>query len=154
MFGLSNAYGLSNYLSGNIDPEQTLIQAIAESPLSLISSGTIPPNPAELLSSQRMHLLLEEMRGQFDFILLDSPPVQQVTDSLMLGPLADGTIIVVRASKTTYEMLDSGIKKLRESHSRILGLVLNRLKKKNADKGYYGYYSYYSHYGKGDHYRK
>jgi capsular exopolysaccharide synthesis family protein len=154
MFGLSNAYGLSNYLAGTVDPEQPLIQAIPESPLFLISSGTIPPNPAELLSSQRMQLLLEEMRGQFDFILLDSPPVQQVTDSLMLGPLADGTIVVIRAGKTTYEMLDSGIKKLRESRSRILGLVLNRLKKKNADKGYYGYYSYYSHYGKGDHYRK
>lgn len=147
MFGVVNSYGLSNYLSGNTDEKQTLIRQVPDSQVFLITSGPVPPNPAELLSSGKMVQLLKETQAQFDFVLLDSPPVQQVTDSLALGPLADGTVLVVRAGRTTYEMLDSGIKRLREGHSHLLGIVLNRLKKKHADKGYYGYYSYYSHYG-------
>ncbi|WP_417910070.1 GumC family protein [Candidatus Electronema sp. PJ] len=147
MFGLVNTYGLSSYLSGNVDAQQSLIRQVPDSQVFLITSGPVPPNPAELLSSGKMTQLLQETRASFDFILLDSPPVQQVTDSLALGPLADGTVLVVRAGKTTYEMLDSGIKRLREGHSHLLGIVLNRLKKKHADKGYYGYYSYSSHYG-------
>jgi capsular exopolysaccharide synthesis family protein len=157
MFGVVNTYGLSNYLSGNTDEKQTLIRQVPDSPLYLITSGPVPPNPAELLNSAKMAQLVKETQEQFDFVLLDSPPVQQVTDSLSLGPLADGTVLVVRAGKTTYEMLDSGVKRLRESHAHLLGIVLNRLTKKHADKGYYGYYSYYSHYGyssKKDHYTK
>ena len=78
--------------------------------------------------------------------------MQQVTDSFMLASLADGTIAVLRSGKTTYEMLDSGIRKLRESQARLLGFVLNRVKKKHAGQGYYGYYSYYSSKGKGGYY--
>ncbi|CAK8716963.1 MAG: capsular exopolysaccharide family [Candidatus Electronema aureum] len=146
MFGIANTYGLSNYLSGNTDEKQVLIRQLPETQVYLITSGPVPPNPAELLTSSKMVQLIKENQAQFDFILLDSPPVQQVTDSLALGPLADGTVLVVKAGHTTYEMLDSGIKRLREGHSHLLGIVLNRLKKKHADKGYYGYYSSYSHY--------
>ena len=144
LFGVSNTYGLSNYLSGNIDDQQTLIQKTENDEICIIPSGPVPPNPAELLSSNNMITLLREEKQQFDFVLLDSPPVQQVTDSLMLGQLVDGTLIVVRAGKTTYDMLDSGLKKLNDSKTHILGFILNRLKMKNADRGYYGYYSYYS----------
>jgi len=144
LFGMINTYGLSNYLSGNTDEKRTLIQKISDSEISLIPSGPVPPNPAELLSSKKMGCILAEAQKEFDFILLDSPPVQQVTDGLMLGQLVDGTIIVIRAGKTTYEMLDSGLKKLRDGHVHILGVILNRVEKNNADKGYYGYYSYYS----------
>lgn len=147
MFGTANTYGLSNYLSGNTDEKQALIKPVPDSQLFLITSGPVPPNPAELLNSSKMVQLVKETQAQFDFVLLDSPPVQQVTDSLALAPIADGTVLVVRAGHTTYEMLDSGIKRLREGHGHLLGIVLNRLKKKHADKGYYGYYSYYSQYG-------
>jgi succinoglycan biosynthesis transport protein ExoP len=147
MFGVVNTYGLSNYLSGNTDEKQMLIHQVADSQVFLITSGPLPPNPAELLNSSKMVRLVKETQEQFDFVLLDSPPVQQVTDSLALSPIADGTVLVVRAGHTTYDMLDSGIKRLREGHGHLLGIVLNRLKKKHADKGYYGYYSYYSHYG-------
>ncbi|WP_417911501.1 GumC family protein [Candidatus Electronema sp. TJ] len=146
LFGEPNSYGLSSYLSGNLDPQQQLIRQQPENPVALLPAGPPPPNPAELLSSARMTQLLQEKREQFDFILLDSPPVQQVTDSLALGPLADGAVLVVKAGSTTYEMLDSGIKRLRDSRACLLGIVLNRLKKKHGDRGYYGYYSYYSHY--------
>ncbi|MGX9726541.1 MAG: GumC family protein [Candidatus Electronema sp. VV] len=146
MFGIVNNYGLSNYLSGNIDEKQTLIRQVPDSEVYLITSGPVPPNPAELLNSSKMLQLVKEMPEQFDYVLLDSPPVQQVTDSFALAPIADGTVLVVRAGHTTYDLLDSGIKRLREGHGHLLGVVLNRLKKKHADKGYYGYYSYNSHY--------
>jgi len=143
VFGITNEYGLSNYLSGNTDDNHQLIQNTQDGAISMIPSGPVPPNPAELLSSKKMLRILEKAQGQFDFVLLDSPPVLQVTDSLMLGQLVEGTIVVVRAGKTTYEMLESGIKKLRDSHINILGLVLNRLKNSHLHNGYYGYNSYY-----------
>jgi capsular exopolysaccharide synthesis family protein len=146
LFGEPNSFGLSSYLSGTLEPQQQLIRQLPENPVALLPAGPPPPNPAELLQSARMAQLLREQREQFDFILLDSPPVQQVTDSLALGPLADGTVLVVKAGGTTYEMLDSGIKRLHDSRAHLLGIVLNRLKKKHGDRGYYGYYSYYSQY--------
>ncbi len=151
LYGIVNSYGLSNYLSGNINDKQKLIRHDPNGVISLIPSGPNPPNPAELLSSNRMKTLLKEAQSKFDYVLLDSPPIQQVTDSLMLGPLVDGTILVINAGKTTYDMLDNGIKKLREGHTKILGIVLNRLTKDKTGKGYYGY-GYYSYYRKGDHY--
>ncbi|MCI5132621.1 MAG: polysaccharide biosynthesis tyrosine autokinase, partial [Candidatus Electrothrix sp. EH2] len=153
MFDVDNSYGLSNYLSGNTDEQQpALIKQIPESRISVLPAGPIPPNPAELLGSKRMKLLLNKSRGRFDFVLLDSPPVQQVTDSLLLAGLVDGTVTVLRCGKTTFDMLDSGLKKLRETQAHILGFVLNRVTKKNAGQGYYGYYSYYSRKGKGGYY--
>ena len=143
-FGIANTYGLSNQLSGNTDNNQTLIQQTAEEEIYLISAGPIPPNPAELLHSKQMRLLLKKTQQEFDFILLDSPPVQQVTDSLALTQLVDGTIVVIRAGKTTFDILGNGLKKLNDGHAKILGVVLNRLAKSKADKGYYDYYSYYS----------
>ncbi|CAK8720233.1 Capsular exopolysaccharide family [Candidatus Electrothrix aarhusensis] len=153
MFEVDNSYGLSNYLSGNTDEQQpSLFKQLPDSGISVLPSGPIPPNPAELLGSKRMKTLLEKSIEQFDFVLLDSPPVQQVTDGLLLAGLVDGTVTVLRSGKTTFDMLDSGMKKLRESQAHLLGFVLNRVTKKNAGHGYYGYYSYYSHKGKGGYY--
>ncbi|WP_339132918.1 MAG: polysaccharide biosynthesis tyrosine autokinase [Candidatus Electrothrix sp. GW3-4] len=153
MFEVNNSYGLSNYLSGNTDEQQpSLIKQLPLSGISLLPSGPIPPNPAELLGSKRMKTLLLKSIERFDFVLLDSPPVQQVTDSLLLAGLVDGTVTVLRSGKTTFDMLDSGIKKLRESQAHLLGFVLNRVTKKTAGYGYYGYYSYSSRKGKGGYY--
>uniref|UniRef100_UPI00405724B1 GumC family protein n=1 Tax=Candidatus Electrothrix sp. TaxID=2170559 RepID=UPI00405724B1 len=153
MFGIDNSYGLSNYLSGNTDEQQpSMIKPQPDSLISVLPSGPIPPNPAELLGSKRMQTLLNKSIERFDFILLDSPPVQQVTDSLVLAGLVEGTITVLHSQKTTYDMLDSGIKKLKESQAHLLGFVLNRVTKRTAGQGYYGYYSYYSRKGKGGYY--
>ena len=153
MFEVDNSYGLSNYLSGNTDEQQpSLIKQLPDSGISVLPSGPIPPNPAELLGSKRMKTLLKKSIERFDFVLLDSPPVQQVTDGLLLAGLVDGTVTVLRSGRTTFDMLDSGIKKLRESQAQLLGFVLNRVTKKHAGQGYYGYYSYYSHKGKGGYY--
>ncbi len=142
LFNMPNSSGLSNYLVGRT--EAKLIKSIPNEPISLITSGPIPPNPAELLQSKRMKALMEEMLKKFDFVLLDSPPILRVTDSLTLSTIVDGVLLVARSGQTTYDILDAGLKKLRAIHSPILGLVLNGLIKSKKQSGYYGYYEYYS----------
>lgn len=142
LFAVSNSYGLSNYLTGIT--EENLVKSIEGENISIITSGSIPPNPAELLHSTRMQLLIDDMLKIFDFIIIDSPPVQSVTDSLALSRLVEGTLLVTRAGKTTYDMLESGLKKLHEVRAHILGVIINGLRKNNNNSGYYGYYDYYS----------
>ncbi len=141
LFNVSNDSGLSNYLTGNCE-DIPLTQVPSEA-LSILSAGPIPPNPAELLGSSKMEQLLSEMRDQFDFILLDSPPIQRVADSLALSKIVDGTIVVVRYGKTTYDMLNGGLKKLTDVDATILGFILNGMKRSD-NKAYYGYSSYYA----------
>ncbi len=143
LFGMNNQVGLSDYLSGNSD--EILINPIPGEKLTLITSGSIPPNPSELLSSAKMKGLVATMRNRYDFVLLDSPPIQHVTDSLALARIVDGTIVVVKFGKTTYDMLNGGMKKLRDVHAHILGFVLNGLKQSSSGKSYYyGYSGYYA----------
>jgi capsular exopolysaccharide synthesis family protein len=142
LFNVPNSSGLSSYLAGNT--EEIPIRSIPDEPLSLITSGPIPPNPAELLQSSRMQLLMEEMLKIYDFVLLDSPPVQRVTDSLTLSTLVDGVLLITRSGKTTYDTLESGLKKMHDLHAPILGIVLNGLTKAKKDSDYYGYYEHYT----------
>lgn len=142
LFEIPNSYGLSNYLTG--DTHKNPIQRISDEPISLITSGPTPPNPAELLQSQRMELLMRETMKIYDFVLLDSPPIQRVTDSLTLSRLVDGVLLISRSGKTTYDMLEAGLKKLNDIHTPILGMVVNGITRKKKDSGYYGYYEYYN----------
>lgn len=143
LLGVDNRAGLSNYLTGN-RIENLLLDIPGES-IKLIPSGPIPPNPAELLSSRKMKALVDKMSEYFDFVILDTPPVQVVTDCLVLSPLVDGMILVVRSGKTTYDMLSSGLKKLNDVNAHILGFLLNGVKDREARGGYYsGYNSYYA----------
>ncbi len=141
LFNVPNSFGLSNYLTG--DTKKNPIRPIPDEKLSIITSGPIPPNPAELLQSRRMQLLMDETMKFYDFVLLDSPPIQRVTDSLTLSAIVDGVLLIARSGKTTYDMLDSGLKKLRDIHTPILGIVINGIIRSKKDSGYYGYYEYY-----------
>ena len=139
---IPNTHGLSNYLTGSRATH--LIKTIKEGSVFLITAGDIPPNPAELLQSERMKTLITEMEKRFDYVLLDSPPVQRVTDSLTLSKLVDGTLLIVRSGSTTYDAIESGLRKFREIHAKVLGVVVNGVKRQGgADSGYYGYYDYY-----------
>ena len=140
LLGLPNDRGLSVYLAGNSD-EYTILR-IPDEEIAFIPSGPVPPDPAELLGSGRMETLLSEVAKTFDFVLFDSPPVGAVTDSLTLSRYADGTILVVNAGSTTVEMLENGVKKMRDIHARILGVVLNRVRKMDRDSYQYGYGAY------------
>ncbi|MFT5726117.1 MAG: succinoglycan biosynthesis transport protein ExoP [Desulforhopalus sp.] len=141
VMGINNEIGLSSFLSGTT--EEDIVNKIDEEHIYVITSGPIPPSPAELLDSAKMKQLLSDLSAKYDFILLDSPPVQSVTDSLALSQYVDGTIVVVRAGKTTNEDLESGMKKLHDVRTRFLGFVLNGMKSQDMGKYYYGYSSYY-----------
>ena len=142
VFAMDNEKGLTTYLTGNLN--EASIRKVPGEEIYVISSGPIPPNPAELIGSRRLKVLVEKMAESFDFVLLDSPPVQSVTDALALTQIVDGTIVVVRAGKTTYEMLQSGLKKLTDIRCHLLGFVLNGQSKSNTAGYYYGYTTYYA----------
>lgn len=142
IFSMQNDRGLSNYLTGNLS--ENIIHKVAGEDIFVITSGTIPPNPSDLVGSKRLKLLIDKMAENFDFVLVDSPPVQLVTDSLVLAQLVDGTIVVVRAGETTYDMIESGLKKLKDMQCHFLGFVLNGLNKSHGAGAYYsGYTAYY-----------
>ncbi len=143
IFSMENEKGLSNFLTGN--SKENIIHKVSGEEIYVITSGPIPPNPAELVGSNKLKVFIEKMTESFDFIILDSPPVESVTDSLALTRIVDGTLVVVRAGKTTYDMLQSGIKKLTDVHCHFLGFVVNGQKKVKSPGAYYsGYTTYYA----------
>ena len=144
IFGIPNTLGLSNYLSGNIDEEEKITHTLPDEGIHVVSSGPVPPNPAELLESKRMEQLLQHMSETYDVIIIDSPPVGHLVDGLILSKLVDGTLLVTRAGKTTYDLFGSGLKKMQDIKATILGVVVNSLSAKLAGSRYYHYYEYYS----------
>lgn len=145
VFGVDPHPGLSAYLCNKVKLETVLRQT--ETPnLWLIASGVVPPNPAELISSEKMHLLLRQVEGLFDHILIDTPPVLGVTDSVILSRLVDGVILVVHAGKSTREMVRQARQELVNVGAKIFGVVLNNvnLKREGYDQYYYRYRSEYS----------
>ncbi len=147
IFRLNNLSGLSTYLAGATSDIETVFKRPLTN-LSVIPSGPVPPNPSELLSSQRMYELMGVLNEKFDVIVWDSPPLMTVTDSLILSKILDGTILVIKAGKTTYEMVGRGLKVLQgrresDSESRLLGVLLNGFDMKKGDQYYYQYYNYY-----------
>ena len=146
IIGIDNSSGLSNYLTGSAEPE-VLIRDSGVDNVSLISSGPIPPNPAELLSSPRMLTLLTELRDQFDLIIVDSAPVMGLADALLLSSVADGTLIVCSAGETPAETVKAATKRLVMTNSQLLGGILTKF---NSQKAGYGYAYYgYDYYGYG-----
>lgn len=135
-FKISNLVGLSDVIIGKTD----LTGAIHRHSKNLIilTSGKIPPNPSEMLSSKTMENLLETLKGAFDYIIIDTPPIQAVTDSQILSAKADGTILVVRAEKTKKDSVENAVDLLKKVNANIIGTVLNCL-----DMGRSKYYYYY-----------
>ncbi len=142
--GLEGKAGLSVLLA-DVDAEHGMMSLPDYPNLSLIPGGPAAPYPAELLGSRRMKDLLEEWRGNFDFVVLDSPPVLPVTDSLLLAELADATVLLARVGSTTKPALERAYKLLmlhRKDPARsAIGTVLNFVSSRSA--AYYGYYGYY-----------
>ncbi|APG29004.1 hypothetical protein A7E78_03185 [Syntrophotalea acetylenivorans] len=135
---LNNAKGLSSYLAGVADSQ--IIQKGALPHLAVIPAGPIPPNPSELLASNRMKMLLESMSKEFDFIICDSPPLLPVADTRILCRLFDGVILLSRFGVTTYEVLGRSNKLLDDMGARRLGLVINGF---DAQKSGYYHQDYY-----------
>lgn len=140
--------GLSDLTSGAATLDEC-IHVLEGSNLHVISSGATPPNPTELLLSQRFKETLHTLQERYDIIVIDSPPVELVSDALVLAPLVTGTIYVVKAMDTPFQLARKGLVRLQRGHGTILGVVLNQVDFKKAQK-YYGQYSAYGQYGYGD----
>lgn len=157
LLGLKGAPGLSDVLYNNDNIADMMLDYVQESELDgldVLPSGPRRPNPAELLTGARMGELLAWADGHYDQILLDSPPVLAASDSLMLGRLVDGAIIVVRPDKNRRRAVTRAVENFRNLHVEVLGIIPNCVNKE-ASKGYgfeYGYgYSYNYGYGEEDH---
>ena len=144
VFGLKKHPGLVDYLF-NRTPFGEIIHSSEVEGMSYIFSGTIPPNPAEVLQSKAMKNFLDEMRKRFDIIVLDSPPIISVTDSEILSRVVDGTILVVSAESTEVDLMTNAVGLIKNERSPFLGVVLNNFVYKNGYGSYYKYYYYYSH---------
>jgi capsular exopolysaccharide synthesis family protein len=135
--------GLVNYLATNI-PLEDVIQETEVPHLSVVLSGPTPPNPSELLASDRMKHLIHEVRSKFAYVIFDSPPVMAVTDSIVLAASADGVVLCVHGGQTPRDIVQRAAERLRQSNIPVLGAILN-----NLDLQQYGYTfkkSYYDYY--------
>jgi polysaccharide biosynthesis transport protein len=139
--------GLVNYLAANI-PFDDIIQPTEVPNLSVVLSGPIPPNPSELLASDRMKHLIEDVRSKYAYVIFDSPPVLAVTDAIVLAASADGVVLCVHGGQTPRELVQRSAEKLRQANIPVLGAILN-----NLDLHQYGYTyrkSYYDYYEMSD----
>jgi capsular exopolysaccharide synthesis family protein len=139
-FGLENKVGMSTVLSGH-DTLPHTIQHTAYENLDIISSGPVPPNPSELIQSQRMEEVIAMLRKVYQVIILDTPPVGLVTDAQTLLRLSDATVYVLRAEVSKKAYLENIEKLAKGGHIHGFGIVLNSADIKRGGYGYgYGYY--------------
>lgn len=137
LFQTSNARGLTNLLTGQADFRE-VVQITGVDGLSLLTSGPVSPNPADLLSSEEMKDVMDQAEGQFDQVIIDSPPVLAVADARLLANLCDGIVFVVRSKSTEIDQVTRSVAALSEANGKLLGVVLND--KKENRKDHYGYY--------------
>ncbi len=154
-FSVSNTPGLTNYLGASVNSGKTestdlysIIHPTEFNNLSIITSGMIPPNPGEILGSEPMSDFLQEVSKDFDYIIIDTPPINLVSDALPLIRESDGVVLVVRANSSTHPEIQKALKSLEFIDANILGFVVNF---ENSNISRYGKnYKYnYSNYGYG-----
>lgn len=149
LLGLDNSKGVSTVLTGGDNLNDALQGSEIHPNLSVLPSGPAPPNPAELVGSERMAELCKELAVRFKHIVIDSPPVLVVTDATVMAGLVDGVVLIAESGKTHRAGLMRTRAILENAGAQILGVVLNKLD--FSKEGYYGYgygYYYYSHYGR------
>ncbi len=142
IFGISDDKGLSVLLLEEIKNYKKYIHKTDIEGLDILLNGIVPPNPSELLGSEKNIALLELLKKEYDIIILDCPPVSAVTDALVLSTLADKIVIVCAYKKTPLEMLNDTYKSLDAVKDKIAGVIINQVKHKNGSKYYY-YNRYY-----------
>lgn len=141
-------FGLSHYLSGQSDLEDTLCQTNIEN-FHLIFAGPVPPNPSELLGSDNFSEMVKKLREEYDYVIIDTPPLGSVIDGAVVATCCDGAVIVIESNAVSYRFVQSVKEQLEKAGVRILGCVLNKVNL--SSKSYYGKYyeKYYgSYYGK------
>ena len=139
VFGMENREGLSSMLSSDVTAAELLSIAhpYKESNIHLLSSGPLPPNPAELLGSQQMRNLLEEASQHFKYIVIDSPPIASFTDGVLISAIVDGVLLVVQGGKTSRQVVKRTRQMLHEIGAKVIGVVLNKVDLRSQEYYYY-----------------
>lgn len=145
IFNLDRSKGISNYLVGKINLDDAIFKSDIDN-LYVMPSGTLPPNPSELLGSKSMRNCIAELCERFDLVLFDSPPIMAVTDAVVLSSEVDGVVIIIKEGQTNRDAVSRCYNILKSIPNQLLGAVLNGI---NVN-GFYGYYYYYqyNYYGK------
>ena len=146
LFGVPNQRGLTTALVEGLTAA-AVAQPTTIANLSVVTSGALPPNPAEMAASKRMRELLDRARDDFDLVVCDTPPVVSVSDGVALAAQCDGVLLVVRASTVPHDVVTQAIEQIEAVRGRIIGVLLNNidLKRNGYDYPYYRYArSYYS----------
>lgn len=143
IFDFVNDVGLTNLILGEVDYD-TAISRTPVPNLDLLKCGPIPPNPAELLHTERFQSIIRDLEDRYDLVLFDSPPTIAVTDSMILSQMVDGVLMVVKGGQTSKAFVRQARELLVGVNAPILGCILNDV---NLDNRQYGYHTYYRHYG-------
>lgn len=123
--GVEGAIGLVDVLAGTVDVD-VAVQSWKPGEVDVLPSGTLPPNPSEVLGSDAMAELVTSLRKRYDYIVIDAPPILPVTDALVTSTLADGAVLIVRYGKTTRNQMRTAVDSLRSVNGRVLGVIINR----------------------------
>jgi capsular exopolysaccharide synthesis family protein len=148
IFGMKGDAGLSNFLSGAAGLKEVIHETVVPN-LFVVPCGAIPPNPAELILSNRLRRMIEALGQYFDFVILDSPPLLNVSDARILSTACEASILVVKAFSTSRHLVKRAVDDISTSTARLAGTVLNDIDIRSSS-GYYPYdsgkYSYYTGY--------
>ena len=140
-FGASNTKGLTNWLSGETDIDNLMQTYAPQGNLKFLTSGPVPPNPAELLGSDEMRKLLGTLSERFAHVVIDSPPAISFTDASILSTMVDGVVLVVHGGRSSRAVVRRAKQQLLDVGAHIFGVVLNNVKVETQDYYYSGYYS-------------
>jgi protein-tyrosine kinase len=136
VLGVDNKAGLAEVLAGQWDPADVIRPTVSED-LFVLSSGAVPRNPAELVGSKQMRAVLAALQEQYDYILIDSPPVLLASDAMLLSTMVDGVVLVANAQRTPRQVVRDARTRLTSARARMLGVVLNQLPMRQRDYAYY-----------------
>ncbi len=146
IFNLRGSHGLVSVLTGEKKPDEVTFSI--EDNLYVMPCGPVPPNPSELLMSERMPELLSKLRQQYDYIFLDTTPALFLSDPLILEPMVDGVLFLVSCSQAKIGLIQRTLRQLQQVTNKPIGLVVNKFDRGEVGNryGYYGYYRYHSYY--------
>ncbi len=145
IFNVPNNHGLTTAILDTQAPVAQHLQETSLPGLRILTSGPTPPNPAELLNSLRMQQVLEELQGEADMLIFDTPPILTVTDASIMASRVDGCIVVAQVGRTRRDTLVRAAENLKKTDATIFGVVLNRVEQRRAGYDYYYYTSQYSY---------
>lgn len=142
--GFNVSPGLSEILKGEIETDSILMSPNINN-LTILLSGKTPRNPSELLGSKKMEAIIESFKARFDYIFIDSPPVMNVTDACVLGPMVDGVILIVQAGRTQRDLIQYSENRLSQARAKTLGYVMTNVEY-HLPQYLYRYVQDYGHY--------